>query len=485
MQQSMTSAAPGLGDGPANCYESLRQRHLLGMRARVPVLLERLDWPAEKLKAWREARLRELVRDAQVHSVWFGRRFAGIDAVALTEDSLKDLPPMTKDDVMAHFDEIVTDSRLTLDVCETHLAQLKSDAYLLDRYHVSASGGSSGRRGLGVYDWEGWADGWAGFLRCLVRLRARDPDAAPARNPIVAAAIAALDPTHMSSAVPQTFSDPTTMVMHRFPVTLPFEQIAAGVDALKPDLLIGYASMLHRLACAAQEGALAVTPKIIVSASEPLLAETRRAINTAWSARMLNFWASTEAMTLAVSCGFGPGMHLNDDQLIIEPVDADGHAVPCGVRAAKIYVTNLSNVRPLPLIRYEITDEVTLLDTQCPCGSAHRLIDDLQGRLDDGFYYPRIGMIHPHIFRSRLSQERYIVEYQVRQTPRGAAIATCCNGEVDFARIQDSLVYDLDRIGLAAAEISIARVDKIARQKSGKLKRFVPLEPTPLASEGD
>ncbi len=51
---------------------------------------------------------------------------------------------MTKDDLMEHFDEVVTDRRLTRDVVEAHLAALSTDAYLLDEYHVCASGGSSG-----------------------------------------------------------------------------------------------------------------------------------------------------------------------------------------------------------------------------------------------------------------------------------------------------------------------------------------------------
>src|SRR6266436_5075795 len=66
------------------------------------------------------------------------------------------------------------------------------------------------------------------------------------------------------------------------------------------------------------------------------------------------------------------------------PVSSRGHPVPPGERADKIYVTNLFN-HTLPLIRYEITDEVTLLDEPCRCGSGHRLIADPQGRLDDTF----------------------------------------------------------------------------------------------------
>jgi len=60
---------------------------------------------------------------------------------------------MTKDDLMANWDRVVTDRRLTLDLVEGHLAALESDAYLFDQVHAVASGGSTGRRGIFVYGW--------------------------------------------------------------------------------------------------------------------------------------------------------------------------------------------------------------------------------------------------------------------------------------------------------------------------------------------
>ncbi len=454
-------------------YESLRQRHLQDMRARMPVLLERLRWPAERLAAWREARLREVVRYAQAHSAWHHRRLAAIDPDRLTEAALRHVPPMTKDDLMAHFDEIATDPRVTLEGVERHLGSLVSDAYLFGHYHVNASGGSTGRRGVNLHDWDGWAEGWAGFLRWLVRLRGAD--AVTPRRPIVAAGVAALDPTHMSSALPQTFSDPMTMQMHRFPVTLPFEHIVDGIGALQPDVLIGYSTMLHRLALAASSGALRISPRAIVSVSEPLLPEVRSALNAAWEAPVLNYWATTEAMTVAVSCGSGCGMHLSDDLLIVEPVAVDGCEVRPGVRAAKVYVTNLSNFTPLPLIRYEITDEVTVLEQTCKCGCPFRLIDDVQGRLDDAFRYEGGLSVHPHVFRSRLGRERHIVEYQVRQTTSGAGIDVHVTGSTDLDALRDALASDLRRLGVAQPRITITAVEHIERQRSGKLKRFIPL----------
>jgi phenylacetate-coenzyme A ligase PaaK-like adenylate-forming protein len=146
----------------------------------------------------------------------------------------------------------------------------------------------------------------------------------------------------------------------------------------------------------------------------------------------------------------------------------------CTTGSAKVYLTNLYNPA-LPLIRYEITDEVTLLEDPCPCGSAHRLVEDIQGRLDDTFFYPGLGAVHPHVFRSRLGREHGIVEYQVRQTARGAAIAIRCRGKVDFASLQADIAFYLARLGLENPEVSGEPVESLDRHSSGKLKRFVPL----------
>ena len=62
------------------------------------------------------------------------------------EADLERLPVMTKADLMDNFDDIVTDARLSRDLCEDHLE--RADEYLLDEFHVVASGGSSGQRGV-------------------------------------------------------------------------------------------------------------------------------------------------------------------------------------------------------------------------------------------------------------------------------------------------------------------------------------------------
>jgi len=137
-----------------------------------------------------------------------------------------------------------------------------------------------------------------------------------------------------------------------------------------------------------------------------------------------------------------------------------------------VYVTNLFN--PLmPLIRYEISDEVVLLDGACARGSVHQRIADIEGRNDDIFLYGDGVSVHPHLFRSILGREPAISEYQVQQTRAGAEIIACADGPVDLETLRRKLEDALARSGCLEPAVTVAVVKSIPRLPTGKLKRFL------------
>src|SRR6266702_5173634 len=145
-------------------YEELRLQHISDLLARMPENIRRVKWPAERIREERQQRLRSLINVAKEKSPWHGERLRNVDADSITEADLGKLPVMTKADLMANFDQIVTDKRLTLEKVNAHVSSLREDRYLLDNYHIIASGGTSGFRGVYVYDWDGWAT-------CILSLR--------------------------------------------------------------------------------------------------------------------------------------------------------------------------------------------------------------------------------------------------------------------------------------------------------------------------
>jgi phenylacetate-coenzyme A ligase PaaK-like adenylate-forming protein len=121
-----------------------------------------------------------------------------------------------------------------------------------------------------------------------------------------------------------------------------------------------------------------------------------------------------------------------------------------------------------------MTDQVELLDAACPCGSAHRLIADVEGRVDDVFEYADGVLVHPHVFRSVLCRDRTIVEYQVRQTPRGADVLAV-GSDADSTRIEQAIADELTRLGVSSPNVTFRVVHRLERQRTGKMRRFVPV----------
>jgi len=371
----------------------------------------------------------------------------------------------------------VTDQRLSLQLVNAHLATVSTGSYLLDRYTAVTSAGSSGERGVFVYDWDGWATFWLGLFRQLLRAKLRAPELVS--RPVVMATVMASHFTHATAAMSRTFTGPH-FTNHRFPVTLPTDEIVAGLNAVQPDFLLAYPSALHVLSFEADAGRLRIAPRRVLSGGEPLLPEIRAAAEAAWGVRVGNWYGSSEGGGMGVACDQA-GTHLSDDLLIVEPVDERGHPVGQGQRSAKMYLTNLYN-HALPLIRYEVTDEVTVLDEPCACGSAMRCVGDVQGRLDDVFEYAE-RRIHPHIFRSALGRHPAIVEYQARQTSDGAHIAVRCQSAAQLDMLPQQLEEALCDLGIERPQITIETVERLDRPPgAAKLKRFVPLRSRRLPS---
>ncbi|HEV3015147.1 MAG TPA: hypothetical protein VG499_17885 [Actinomycetota bacterium] len=152
------------------------------------------------------------------------------------------------------------------------------------------------------------------------------------------------------------------------------------------------------------------------------------------------------------------------------------------MRSDKVYVTAISNPT-LPLIRFELTDQVTVLERSCPCGSAHTLIADVQGRLDDVFTYPGGQLVHPHVFGSLLRRDPGIVEYQVRQTPAGAEVLVV-GAPADPPGIGRRVAAELAGLGIPRPAVEVRVVDRLERQETGKVRRFRPLEAVAVSRSG-
>jgi phenylacetate-CoA ligase len=173
-----------------------------------------------------------------------------------------------------------------------------------------------------------------------------------------------------------------------------------------------------------------------------------------------------------VGCGHGEGLHICEDEVVLERVDEAGAPVADDQPAARTLATGLGN-RTFPFIRYDLGDQVTMLPGRCPCGSVLKRVADIAGRRDDDFHYGS-RTIPAGVFRHILGTDPTISEYQVRQTPAGAEVLVV--GSPAVTDVTAALAASLRRCGLAEAEVTVTPVARLQRHAAtGKLKRFVPL----------
>jgi phenylacetate-coenzyme A ligase PaaK-like adenylate-forming protein len=200
-----------------------------------------------------------------------------------------------------------------------------------------------------------------------------------------------------------------------------------------------------------------------------------------FNCRISSNWGSMEFGTMGLSSQFEDGHLLSDDMLIIEAVNKNNEAVQAGDKAEKLLITNLYNTT-LPLIRYELTDQLTINERPAVCHSNLRAASWVEGRNEDHYIY-HDGVtgkdihVHAHLFRHVLEHCREIIEYQVIQTPKGAdvVVITKTKTGVDTDNLQHTLACDLEKTGLTGARVTVRVVPIIERTSAQKLRRFIPI----------
>jgi phenylacetate-coenzyme A ligase PaaK-like adenylate-forming protein len=375
---------------------------------------------------------------------------------------------MSKREAQDEWDAIVTAPGLDRAGAERILAEESWFSYTPSGEQVFSSGGSSGVRGVYVWDWQLFVTLGCLAWRTQIREEARS-SASQAAGCL--AVLEAGEPPHGSTPLFDIAptADMETVVIH---AGAPFDEVLAAVAEARPTHLVGYASVIGRLARDGCAGQLDIQPVRVSTNSEPLEEEDREAIADAWGAPVHNVWGSTEIGVHAVGCGHGAGLHVCEDEVVLERVDADGMPVAPDQPAARTLATGLAN-RTFPFIRYDLGDEVTMLPGGCPCGSSMTRVAGIVGRRDDDFRYgPQ--MIPASVFRHVLGTSPEISEYQVRQTSAGADVLLV--GSADVAAVRVSLTESLIRYGLVEPEVRVSAVGSIERHAAtGKLNRFVAL----------
>jgi len=433
-----------------------------------------LYWSHEVLQDMRNQRLKALLTYAKTNSPWYKKRLAKVDIESFTEQHLDEIPAMDKMTLMENWDDIVTDRKLSLSLVEQHIEKMSQDGdtlYLLDRYHVLATSGSSGKRGVFVYDWDEWNEYYLYYRRHRLYNHDRSALLFSPTKKLKIAMVVVSNTVYAMYSMAKTFKIDNVETFH-FPITLPLSQIVEGLNQVQADVLQGTPTTIQRLCREAEKGLLTINPTVISMGGEALYKPIRDQIKKTWpDVNVFNTLGSSEGLT-GVNCRANSHeMHLNVDACIIQSASGAGGT---GNPSSLFYLTNLYNYT-LPLIRYEFTDQLLFLDKACECGVSHQLISEPQGRPEYDFTYGNV-FVHHLTFVTPLLHEKNIQEYQIIQTEHGADIKLLTIGFLDKNRLKNSICTKLQALGLVNPCINLIEVTQFDYPPSGKLRRFIKIQ---------
>lgn len=154
----------------------------------------------------------------------------------------------------------------------------------------------------------------------------------------------------------------------------------------KPDILVGYASIIHEIAQRITSDQLKnLHIKIVGVNSEMSTQDQRDFISRRFGCPVYDEYSTEETWMITSQCK-KHRYHLFIDNVWVEFLDKEGNDALPGEIGEMVLTTTQSDV--MPFIRYRIGDLGRYTHEQCTCHLGFPLIESFDGRADDSFILP-------------------------------------------------------------------------------------------------
>ena len=356
----------------------------------------------EKLQ---EKRLKKLVEYAKANSPYFKELYAQIGK----EFKLQDLPATNKIEMMKHFDNYITDSNVNMQKIEEYTRDIENVGRKINnKYLIFRTSGSTGNPATIL--WDGQNIDVASAVAAFRTFARKEDFKAFMKNGKKTAGVFANYGFYLACGMSRylQLQMPKKKNKITIDVNAKEEQIVAELNEFKPAMLSGYPANLALLANFKE---LNITPNVVITGGELLTDEIREKLQNKFNCYVQTHYSCTEAGEIACECS-EKHLHINEDWVIVEPVDKDNNPVEFGVRSDKILITNLSNFIQ-PIIRYELTDRVIVHNEKCKCGKNTYWLE-IEGRTDDILEFDNV-LIAPMSFYKILQEIKEITRFQLVQ----------------------------------------------------------------------
>ncbi|MDR0491330.1 MAG: phenylacetate--CoA ligase family protein [Oscillospiraceae bacterium] len=384
--------------------------------------------------------------------------------------ALSDLPSTEREELAAHFDEWVCDDRIKMSgiIAFTGDAGNIGKPYL-NKYMVFKTSGTTGVPLITLYDRR-----TLNVFRAVRHSRkfARKEDFKPYRNTRIA--YVCIRGFHMANGLCYAKEPVLSLMGNKKKLvdqSKPIHEMVQALNQYKPDSIISFPSTFKLLADECRAGRLRISPSLIAAAGEDLSDEACKNLAEAFGCHVHRWYISTEGGVIASECA-SQRYHLNEDWVIIEPLDSNGNHVPDGQFSDKLLLTNLSNLTQ-PFIRYEISDRVALHTKEpCPCGNPAPWVE-IEGRCDEVACFDTPNgkvRVTPWLFHSHLMGKTEIRSYQsIVKSGNVIELRLDANDRsAVFARVSEPIRQSLMAMG---ADVSIKLPDDLPQaDASGKMR---------------
>jgi phenylacetate-CoA ligase len=323
-----------------------------------------------EFEAAKQQRFRALVRHASVHAPYYANiiRERGLD---LDTCGPADFPVLTKTLLMANFDAIVTDPRITKQVVADFLTRSSNPAErLFDKITVTHTSGTSGEVGYFLYAPADRMRMRAMSMRNRRLFRHLFPRRWPGLRRIRVGFYGATGGHYAGVTGVASMQRGVARVLvnaQAFEVNTPLPSVISGLNAFQPDVIFGYTTALKILAEEQRAARLRIRPMAVMATGEMVTKADMSFLSQAFGgATASSIYACTEHMMMGVSNPDGETMTLTDEHLIFEIFE--DHTL----------ITNLCNYT-MPLIRYRMSDILRVVSEP----DARRIvINNLVGRME-------------------------------------------------------------------------------------------------------
>ncbi len=219
----------------------------------------------------------------------------------------------------------------------------------------------------------------------------------------------------------------------------------------------------------------------IIVAGEPggSIKSTREAIEEMWGAKVVDFFGLSDIYgACAAMCEAKDGLHIVEDQILVETVDpVTGEVLAPGSKGELVYTTLMKKARPM--IRFRTGDIGYVSTEKCECGRTHARIH-VTGRKDEMFIVGAVNVFPSDVEYVVRAERGLTGEYSIRVYNENYTTRY----EVSVERAQDSdEAYDAvskrveqalkAHTGVRPAKVIVFDAGKLGVSSEHKASRFI------------